>query len=59
MLFVDFERAFDAINRHAIWVAFKTVGVPDKIITIIRELYQDADCSVVFKGAKSSKFKTD
>ena len=53
------ERAFATINRHAIWVALKSVGVPEQIITIIRELYLDADCSELFKDAKSSKFRID
>ena len=48
MFFIDFERAFDTIKRHAIWTALKNVGVPEKIIALIRELYQDADCSVHF-----------
>ena len=40
MLFIDFERAFDTIKRHAIWTALKNVGVSEKIIVLIHELYQ-------------------
>ena len=59
MLFIDYERVSDTIKRHAIWTALKNVGVPEKIIALIRELYQDADCSVLFKGTKSNKFQVD
>ena len=47
------------ISSHPIWTALKNVGVPEKIIALIRELYQDADCSVLFKGTKSNKFQVD
>ena len=47
MLFIDFERAFDTIK---LWIVLKNV---------IRELYQDADCSVLFTGTKSNKFQVD
>ena len=46
MLFIDFERTFYTIKRHAIWTALKNVGVPEKIIALIGKLYQNADCSV-------------
>ena len=58
MLFIDFGLAFDTIKRHAIWTALKNV-VPEKIMALIRELYQDAECSVLFKGTKSNKFQVD
>ena len=59
MLFIDFEGAFDNIKRHAIWTALKNIRVPEKIIALIREFYQDADYSVLFKGTKSNKFQID
>lgn len=57
LLFVDFERAFDTIHRDAIWKALYNVGVPEKIINLIRELYCGASCSVRFKGICSNKFQ--
>ena len=59
MLFIDFERAFDTIKRHAIWTALKNVGVSEKVIALIHELYRDVGCSVLFKGTKSNKFQVD
>ncbi|XP_053964253.1 uncharacterized protein LOC128867182 [Anastrepha ludens] len=55
-LFVDFERAFDTLNRRAIWSTSRTNGVPEKIVTIIQELYEGAACSVLFKGETSELF---
>ena len=33
--------------------------MPEKIIALIRELYQDVDCSMLFKGTKSNKYQVD
>ena len=59
MFFIDFERAFDLIKRYAIWTALKNVGLPEKIVALVPELYQDADCSMLFKGTKSNKSPVD
>ena len=52
MLFINFERAFDTIKRHAIWSVLKNVGKS-------RELYHAADWIVLFKGTKGNKFQVD
>lgn len=44
LLFIDFERAFDMLDRNAIWEALANLRVPDHIIQLIRELYADASC---------------
>ncbi|XP_073820509.1 uncharacterized protein [Musca autumnalis] len=56
LLFVDFERAFDNLNRDAIWDTLTEYGLPNKIIDIIRELYTNAECSVRFKQKTSPNF---
>ena len=37
--FVDLRAAFDAISRPALWLLLKKAGVPEKIVTLIRALY--------------------
>lgn len=56
LLFVDFERAFDTINRDSIWNCLRNIGTPEKIITIIHMLYQDAPNRARFKGIASEEF---
>ena len=51
--YVDFEKAFDSINRERIWEALRKRGVPQKIIRLLRELYREATCKVLHKGELS------
>lgn len=57
IMFVDFEKAFDRVNRGEIWKALASKGIPSKIIRVIRALYSEAKCSVLHKGARSEEFE--
>lgn len=54
--FVDFEKAFDRVNRGAIWKALAKKGIPSKIIRVIKALYTEAKCSVLHSGETSEVF---
>lgn len=54
--FVDFEKAFDSLNRDNIWEIMKSYGIPDKIINIIKIFYNNYRCSVLHNGTQSSWF---
>lgn len=58
LLFVDFERAFDTLDRSAIWNALRTKGVPNDLILLIKELYANARVKVRRNGAKGEEFET-
>ena len=34
--FIDFEKAFDRVDRQAIWDILRHYGVPDEIISVVR-----------------------
>ena len=36
MVFVDFEKAFDSIDREVLWKMLRHYGVPEKIVRVIR-----------------------
>jgi hypothetical protein len=38
LLFIDFEKAFDSIDRDQIWIELKNYRIPPKIINFIQEL---------------------
>ena len=58
ILFVDYQVAFDSLDRGSIWVALKNRGVPDKIINIIKKLYDGFKCRVLHNGQLSDPFLT-
>lgn len=58
MLFVDYEKAFDSVNRDCIWTEMHNFGVPDKIIRMIRTSYEFFECTVLHDGEFSESFRT-
>ena len=58
MLFVDYQRAFDSLNRAWIWEELKVRGLPSKFINIIKEGYEDFLCRVIHEGQISDQIKT-
>ena len=42
--FIDNERAFDSVDREIMWKLLRHYGVPEKIISLIRCIYQDMSC---------------
>ena len=55
--FIDFEKAFDSIHRDSLWIIMKKYGIPEKIINIIKALYQDFECAVLDNGETTEWFK--
>jgi Reverse transcriptase (RNA-dependent DNA polymerase)/Domain of unknown function (DUF6451) len=58
LLFVDYQVAFDSLDRDCIWIALKNRGVPDKIIRVIQKLYSGFRCRVLHDGKYSEPFST-
>ena len=44
--FIDFEKAFDSVDREALWKHLAHYGVPSKIIRLIQCTYSRMDCKV-------------
>ena len=56
MTFVDFEKAFDSVDRETIWKLMSHYGIPSKFINITKRLYEDPCCQVIHKGKLTSPF---
>ena len=52
--FIDFEKAFDSVSREVLWLLLRRYGIPVKIVTIIRALYEGFSAQVVHNGQKST-----
>lgn len=57
-LFVDYEKAFDSISRECIWAELRNIGVPDKIISLIRGSYAGFQSCVLHCGKMSLPFQS-
>ena len=55
--FIDFEKAFDSVDRQAIWDILLHYGVPPKFVDIIRRLYEGFSCQVIHGGRLSDNFE--
>ena len=53
LAFVDFEKAFDSINRTALWKILENYGIPNKFINIIQQLYDGYSVKIEHNGTLS------
>ena len=54
--FIDFAKAFDSINRTALWKILSHYGIPNKIISIIKMLYRDFGAKVICGSNLTEEF---
>nr|KAG5698578.1 hypothetical protein BaRGS_027089 [Batillaria attramentaria] len=52
-----YEKAFDSVDREALWKLLRHYGVPGKIISLIRCTYQDMSCRIAHVGQLSESFE--
>ena len=55
--FVDYEKAFDSVDRTSLWKLLRHYGVPDKIVSLIRNSYEGMSCKVVHGQQLSESFQ--
>ena len=54
---MDFEKVFDSVHQESLWKIMKAYGIPQKIINMVRLLYEDVECAVMDEGKESTWFK--
>ena len=55
--FVDYSKAFDLVNRSALWSKLLSTGISGKILTVIKSMYESAKSCVRTNGSVSSFFQ--
>nr|KAG5687043.1 hypothetical protein BaRGS_002416 [Batillaria attramentaria] len=55
----DYEKAFDSVDREALWKLLRHYGVPGKIISLIQCTYKDMSCRIAHAGQLSESFELD
>ncbi len=51
--FVDLTKAFDSVNREALWCLLRRFGCPQKFINIVRILHEDMTATILRVMAQS------
>ena len=54
--FVDFQKAFDSIHRDTMWKIVRSYGVPDKILNVMKALYDENKCNIRVGQSTSKEF---
>ena len=55
--FVDYEKAFDSLDRDPLWKLLRNYGIPEKIITLIRNTYDGMTCKVTLASRLTESFQ--
>jgi hypothetical protein len=55
--FVDYEKAFDSLDREMLWKLLRHYGVPQKFVKLIRNSYEGMSCRVVHGGQLTESFR--
>ena len=56
IMFIDLTKAFDTVNRQALWRILSKCGCPEKFINIVKQLHDDMVGSVSVHGETTEKF---
>ncbi|KAK3888678.1 hypothetical protein Pcinc_007291 [Petrolisthes cinctipes] len=54
--FIDFKSAFDTVLREALWIFLSSVGVNQRMINVIKKMYENTQCSVMIGGSMTEWF---
>ena len=55
--FVAYEKAFDSLDRDTLWKPLQHYGIPEKIITLIRNTYDGMRCKVTHADRLTDSFQ--
>ena len=55
-LYMDFEKAFDSIDREMLWKILRHYGVPVKIVRMIQVFYDGFQARVLYEGEMTGPF---
>ena len=48
--FVDYEKAFDSLDRETLWKILRHYGVPMKLVNMVKNSYKEMPCRVIHYG---------
>ncbi|VDP00733.1 unnamed protein product [Schistosoma margrebowiei] len=57
--FIDYEKAFDSVDRTTLWKLLRHYGVPQKIVNIIQNSYDGLHCKILHGGQLTKSFEVE
>ena len=54
--FIDFQKAFDSVDREVTWKLLQHYGIPPVFMNLIQQLYDNATCQVIHNGKLTEPF---
>ena len=57
MVFIDYEKALDSIDRETLWKISKAYGIPDKFIELVKAFYKNSRAAVLHGEGMSEWFE--
>ena len=55
-VFIDFQKAFDSLDRAVLWQLMGHYGIPEKFINIIKNTYTGMQCNIMHEGQLTDPF---
>ena len=55
--FIDYEKAFDSVDRNTLWKLLRHYGIPVKVTNVIRNSYTGMTCRVINGGQLTRSFQ--
>lgn len=59
LLFVDFKQAYDSIKRSSLWWTMIVLGIPAKLVRLVKVYVQNSKCKVKFNSVMSEDFPVE
>ena len=56
MCFIDLQKAYDSVDRELLWVVLARFGVPDKMLTVIRQFHEGMRARVCTDDGEHSEW---
>lgn len=58
MAYVDLKSAFDSVDRSALWLALRGIGIPDTLLRLVQDLHCNTGARVRVGSTISERFQT-
>ena len=57
--FINYENAFDSLDRNVLWDLMANYGIPSKIISLVKSTYEGTNCRILHEGGLTESFSIE